>query len=90
MKNRSKKNKTYSTNNGKNSSKSKSKTRNKNKKNTNKSKKRELTNQDGGRLMNEDDFKTRLIKNIKIVKDPDSLQDQIPIQPPPQPECVIL
>jgi hypothetical protein len=88
MKNRTKKSKSYSTNNGKKSSKSKSKT--KNKKNTNKSKKRELTNQDGGRLMNNDDFKTRLIKNIKIVKDPDSLQDQIPIQPPPQPECVIL
>lgn len=67
-------------------SKSRSKSKNKEVK-SNKSKKR--NQQNGGRLISNDDFKTRFLNNIKIVKNPDDILD-VPISRPPRPECTIL
>lgn len=44
----------------------------------------------GGTLIDDKDWKTRFIDNIKILKDSDNLQDQIPINKPPYPDCTIL
>lgn len=68
------------------SKKSNSKSKNSNKKSkSNKSKKQ----QTGGRLISNEDYKTRFLKNIKIVKNPNDILD-IPISKPPRPDCTIL
>jgi hypothetical protein len=66
-------------------SKSRSKSTSKETK-SNKSKKRQ---QNGGRLISNEDYKTRFLKNIKIVKNPNDILD-VPIKRPPRPECTIL
>jgi hypothetical protein len=76
------------TNNNYSSKMSKSKSKTKEKKN-NKSKKKNLSQQKGGRLISNDDFRTRFMKNIKIIKNPDEILD-VPIKRPPRPECTIL
>lgn len=68
--------------------KSKSKSKNKIKKD-NKSKKKEMYQQDGGRLISNSDFRTRFFENIKLIKNPNEILD-VPIERPPRPECTIL
>jgi len=83
-------NKKTNTNENYSIKKSKSKSKNQNKvKKDNKSKKKRLSQQNGGRLISNDNFKTRLLKNIKIVKNPDDILD-IPLERPPRPDCTIL
>jgi hypothetical protein len=80
------------TNNKYSIKKSKSKSKNKSKSKVNKdtkSRKKNLSQQSGGRVIGTDDFKTRLLREIKIVKNPDDILD-VPIKKPPRPECTIL
>ena len=80
-------NKKTKTNPNYSSKKSKSKSKNTNKETkSNKSKKRQQT---GGRLISNEDYKTRFLKNIKIVKNPNDILD-VPVSRPPRPECTIL
>jgi hypothetical protein len=79
-------NKRTKTNPNYSSKKSNSKSKNSNKKSkSNKSKKQ----QTGGRLISNEDYKTRFLKNIKIVNNPNDILD-IPISKPPRPDCTIL
>lgn len=68
--------------------KSKSKSKNKLKKD-NKSNKKNVYQQDGGRLISNGDFRSRFFENIKLIKNPDEILD-VPIKRPPRPDCTIL